>query len=149
MINAQQLYQDQADKQKTTVPHFYPGDLVWFLSKNTDFPRLSRKLDHKREGHFKIMNLNLKTHYAYSVDFPADIKVDSVRHISDLEPAVNNTYPGQIVRLPPPVEIDGEEEWKLEEMHDAKIRYWKLQYLIEWMGYDIPDWRDAKDVNRL
>ena len=28
MIDAQQRYQDQADKQRTTTPHFHPGDLV-------------------------------------------------------------------------------------------------------------------------
>ena len=34
-------------------------------------------------------------------------------------------------------------------MLDAKIRYRKLQYLVEWTGYNVPDWRDAKDVNGL
>ena len=55
MIDAQPRYQDQADKQRTTAPRFRPGDLVWFLSKNTCSVRPSRKLDHKLEGHFKIM----------------------------------------------------------------------------------------------
>ena len=35
MIDAQQRHQDQTDKQKTTTAQFRPGDLVWFLSKNT------------------------------------------------------------------------------------------------------------------
>ena len=34
-------------------------------------------------------------------------------------------------------------------MLEAKIRYRKLQYLIKWTGYDIPDWQDATDVDRL
>ena len=68
MIDAQQRYQDQAGKQRTTAPRFRPGDLVWFLSKNTHFTRPSRKLNHKREGPFRIMeDPNLKTPYAYSV----------------------------------------------------------------------------------
>ena len=50
---------------------------------------------------------------------------------------------------PPPVEIDGEEEWEVEEVLDVKIRYRKLEYHITRTGYDIPDWRDAKDVNEL
>ena len=74
---------------------------------------------------------NLKTPYAYRVDFPADIEVHPVRHISVLEPAANDLYPGQVVQPPPPVEIDGEEEWEVEEVLDAKIRYRKLQYLIK------------------
>ena len=81
------------------------------------------------------------------MDFPADIKMHPVRHISELEPAADDPYHGQVVPPPPPVEIDREEEWEVEEVLDAKIRYRKLQYLIKWTGYDIPDWRDAKDVN--
>ena len=72
-----------------------------------------------------------------------------MRHISELEPAANDPYLGQIVAPPPPVEIDAEAEWEVEEVLNAKIRYRKLQYLINWMGYDIADWRDPKDVNGL
>ena len=92
---------------------------------------------------------NLKTLFAYRVDFPANIKVHPVRHIPKLELAANDLYPGQTVPPPPSVEIDGEEEWEVEEVLDAKIRYRKLQYLMKWTGYDIPDWRDARDVNEL
>ena len=91
----------------------------------------------------------LKTPYAYSVDFPADIKVDPMRHISVLEPVANDPYPSQIVPPPLLVEIHREEGWEVEDVLDAKIRYRKLQYLIEWTGYNIPDWGDAKDVNGL
>ena len=51
-------------------------------------------------------DLNLKTPYTYRVDLPADIKVHAVRHISELEPAVNVPYPGQIIQSLPPLEID-------------------------------------------
>ena len=149
-IDAQQRYQDQANKQRTMAPHFRPGDLVWFLTKNSCSVRPSRKLDYKREGPFKIMeDPNLKTLYAYRVDFPANIKVHPVRHISEEEPAANEPYPSQVVPPPLPLEIDGEEEWGVEAVLDDKIRYRKLQYLIKWTGYDIPDWRDSKDVNGL
>ena len=151
MIDGQQRYQDQADKQRTTALQFHPGVLVWLLSKITRSARPSRKLDHKREGLFNIMDVpNLKSPYAYRVDFPADIKVHPVRHISELEPAANDPYPGQTIPPPPPpVEIDGEEEWEVEEVLNAKVRYRKLRYLVKWTGYDIPDWRDAKDINGL
>ena len=92
-------------------------------------------------------DLNLKTPYAYRVNFPADIKVHPVRHVSKPELAANDPYPGQIIPPPPLMEINGEEEWEVEEVLDAKIRYQKLQYIIKWTGYNIPDWRDAKDVN--
>ena len=77
------------------------------------------------------------------------MKMHPVQHISKLEPVANDPYPGQIVPLPPPVELDGEEDGHVEEVLDAEIRYLKLQYLIEWTGYDIPDWRNARDVDGL
>ena len=102
------------------------------LSKNTRSVRPSWKLDHKCEGPFSIMeDPNLKTPYAYRVDFPADIKVHPVRHVFELKPAANDPYPGQIIPSSLPVKIDGEDEWEVKEVVDAKIRYRKLQYLIK------------------
>ena len=91
----------------------------------------------------------LKTPHAYRVDFPADMKVHPVRHISELEPVANDPYPSQIIPPLQPVEIDAEEQWEVEEVLNARIKYQKLQYLIKWTGYDIPDWRDAKDIDGL
>ena len=71
-------------------------------------------------------DLNLKTPYAYRVDFPADILVHTVRHVSELELATIDRYAGQIIPSPPLVQIDGEGEWEVEEVLDAKIRYRKL-----------------------
>ena len=150
MIDAQQRYQDQADKQRSTAPHFRPGDLVWFITKNTRSARPSRELDHKREGPSEIMeDPNLRTPYAYRMDSPADIKVHPVHGISELEPAAKNRYPGHIISPPPLVEIDAEEELEVKMVLDAKIRYRKLQYLIKWTHYNIPDWRDAENVKGL
>ena len=93
IMDAQECSQDQADKQRITAPQLRPGDLVWVLYKHTHSVRLSWKLDHKREGPFRIMeDQYLKTRYAYRVDFPDDIKVHPVRHISEPEPVANDPY---------------------------------------------------------
>jgi hypothetical protein len=47
------------------------------------------------------------------------------------------------------VEVDGEQEWEVEDILDSRWRYQKLQYLIKWKGYDDPSWEDARMVNRL
>ena len=95
---------------------------------------------------------NLKTPYAYRLNFPPDITVHPIRHISELEPAADDPDPRQVIEPPPPVEIEGEEQWEVEEVEevlDSKIRYRKLQYLIKWMGFNIPDWHDATEMNQL
>ena len=71
---------------------------------------------------------NLNTPYAYRVDFLVDINVHPVLHISELEPAANDPYPGQVVLLPPPVEIDGDEEWEVEEVLDAVIAHGRARW---------------------
>ena len=150
MVDAQQRYQDQADKHREPAPRFKPGDMVWFLTKNTRSTRLSQKLDHNREGRFEIQeDSKLKTTYAYRLKFPPGIRVHPVRHISELEPTATDTYPGQVIAPPPPVQINGDEVWEVEEILESRIRNGKLQYLVKWTGYDRPDWQDANIVNGL
>ena len=150
MVDAQQRYQDQGDKHREPAPRFKAGDMVWFLTKNTRSARPSKKLDHKREGPFEILaDPKLNTPYAYRLKFPPGVQVHLVRHISELEPAAIDPYPGQVIAPPPPVQINGDEEWEVEEVLESRIRYGKLQYLVKWTGYDRPDWQDAKMVNGL
>ena len=55
-----------------------------------------------------------------------------------LEPATPNTIPNCIQSLPPLVEIDREEEYKISEILNSKIdhcRKCKLQYLVHWLWY--------------
>ena len=86
---------------------------IWnsFSRRTPDRPDRPRKLEYKRLGLFEVMkDSKLKTRYAYRLNFPPEIQVHPIRHISELEPAANDTYPGQVIKLPPPVEIEGEEE---------------------------------------
>jgi hypothetical protein len=72
------------------------------------------------------------------------MKCHNIHHISLLEPAGNDLYPGQCPNTPPPFEIDGEEEYFIEAILDSRIHRRKLQYLVKWIGYDMPDWEPAK-----
>ena len=68
--------------------------------------------------------------------------IHPVFHVSQLEPAVPNTIPGRIQPPPPPVEIDGEPEYKISEILNSRIdwrRKCKLQYLVRWAGYEGTD----------
>ena len=37
--------------------------------------------------------------------------------------------------VPPPVIINKEEEYKVEEVHKHRARGWGMQYLVHWKGY--------------
>jgi hypothetical protein len=72
------------------------------------------------------------------------MKCHNVYHISLLEPIAYDPYPGQRPNLAPPVEIDGKDEYFIEAILDSQIHRHKLQYLVKWLGYDMPDWEPAE-----
>jgi hypothetical protein len=61
--------------------------------------------------------------------------VHPVYHVSMLKPAPISAIPNRIEDPPPPVEIEGEVEYKIAEILDTKLdcrRRCKLLYLVRW-----------------
>lgn len=59
------------------------------------------------------------------------MNVHPVFHVSLLNPVVNNPDPVQVIPPSPPVEVDGEEEFEVEEVLDSRYNRTKLQYLVK------------------
>jgi glycosylphosphatidylinositol phospholipase D len=60
--------------------------------------------------------------------------------VSLLSPATSDPLPGQIEPPPLPVIVQGEEEWKVQEILDSRKRQNQIQYLVKWKGFDAPTW---------
>jgi len=59
-----------------------------------------------------------------------------VFNIVKLTPAPDNLIAGRKMEdHPPPIVIDREAEWEVEEMHDSHWHQRRFQYLIKWKGY--------------
>ena len=60
--------------------------------------------------------------------------------VSHLSLACKDHYAGQDLPTPPPIVVDGEEEYKVEEIlksgYKGRGRHSKLHYKIKWVGYD-------------
>jgi hypothetical protein len=69
--------------------------------------------------------------------------VHPVFHVSQIEPVTLNTIPNRVQPPPPPIVIDGEPEFEIAEILDAKIdnrrHLCKLLYLVRWAGYEGTD----------
>jgi hypothetical protein len=64
------------------------------------------------------------------------MKCHNVFNISSLLP-FQPTIPGQSYDPPPPVEVDeAGDMWEVERIVDSRIRYKRLEYLVEWKGFE-------------
>jgi len=73
-------------------------------------------------------------------------RLHPVFHVSLLEPYRANTIPGRVAPPPPTIEIDGNEEFEVEEIWDSRLRGSQLWYLIKFKGYQDPEWHPAANA---
>ena len=152
MGRAQDRQAGNADENRLPAPRFLPGDRVWLNAKNITTRRPSKKLDHRRLGPFEVVaDARLRTPYAVRLALPDTMRIHPVFHVSLLEHAADDPFPGQRAEPPPPVMVDGEEEQYVDGILDSREygRWRKLQYLIKWAGEDRPTWEATENVNSL
>jgi len=63
------------------------------------------------------------------------MRIHPVFHVSLLEPHQRNPFPDRTQPPPPPIELEDDVEWEVEEILDSRIRRGKIQYLVHWQGY--------------
>ena len=118
------------------------GDKVWLNLKNVKTDRPSKKFD-DRNGKFTVREV-INSH-TYRLDIPPGI--DNVFYVSLLRPAGTDPLPSQVVidtQPPAIISEDGEEEYEVEEILQARTR--KIgrgshrEVLVKWTGYLRPTW---------
>jgi Chromo (CHRromatin Organisation MOdifier) domain len=130
------------------IPEMKEGDQVWLEGKNLQVTG-QRKLLPRRYGPFKI--LKRIGPVAYRLDLPPSMKVHNVFHVDLLLPYKETEAYGTPFTRPPPIIEEGEEEYEIESIRDARRRGRgrKLQYLVHWKGYPNSDdsWVNHEDVH--
>ena len=138
MLEAQKCYQGPADAKQSPATDFKVGNQVYLKVKYLRSTRLSKKLSKKYLGPFTIIS-KPGTH-SFTLRLPDSMRsVHPVFHVSQLEPCVPNSIPNRVQPLMPPIEVDGEPKYEIEEILDSKIdqrqRHCQLLYLVHWLGY--------------
>ena len=78
--------------------------------------------------------------HTYKLELLTSIKVYLVFQVSLLEPIASNPPLGQVQPLPPPVIIDEELEWEVDEIVNSKFVGKTLKYLVRWVSYTNLTW---------
>ena len=63
-----------------------------------------------------------------------------------LHAAADDLIPGQIIPLPLPVIVEGEEEWEVKEVLDSRSIRGRLHYLVKWRGFAAPTWEPGENL---
>jgi len=119
------------NQRRSLAPVFKLGDQVYLDALDIRMTCLSPKLSHRRLGPFKIeRQVGL---LAYHLKLPHRMRqLHLVFNIVKLPTAPEDPIPGRKPQaLPPPIVIDGEPEWEVEEILDSHWHQRRFQFLIK------------------
>ncbi len=137
---AQLAMRRQANKHRQE-PDFGPSDKVWITTKNWKTDRPSHKLDYQMAGPYEVLE---KVGHAYRVKLPKSIRVHPVFSPDKLCKASTDPLPGQKNEPPMPIQVNGEDEWEVDEVLNSRLVRGVLKYQVRWRGYDPdPTWYPA------
>jgi hypothetical protein len=132
MRHSQVIQEGAINRARTPAWSIQEGTQVWLDARHIPTTRPPLKLDWKRLGPFRVVRR--MSPYASELVLHASIRIHRVQPVPLLSQLVEYPMVGQRVEPPPPVEVDGEAEYKVSSVEDSRMYRSQLQYLIWWTG---------------
>ena len=134
MKEAQKNMKRQFDKKRRNSQGLKVRDNMWLENKNIYSNQLSKKLNQKRYGSFKISkDIGLG---AFQLDLLEGWMIHNVFNEDLLTRCREPHYKRQHMEpAPPPTIINEEEEYKVEEVQKYRKCGKGMQYLVHWKDY--------------
>ncbi|KAF8751853.1 reverse transcriptase [Rhizoctonia solani] len=112
--------------------NFEIGEEAWLDAKNVKLKTLSPKLTEQRLGPFKV--IEKISNRAYRLELPPTMRIHNVFYVGLLS-KVKRDKKRNFENRPPPVTIDGEEEYEVEGITDMEKRNGEWFFRVKWKGY--------------
>jgi len=139
------------NRKRTLALVYKPGDWVYLDASDIKTTRPSPKLSHHRLGPFEIERQ--VGPLAYRLKLPHGMRqLHPVFHVVKLSAAPEDPILGRKPQAPPPpIVVDGEEEWEVEEILDSRWHRRRFQFLVKWKGFsrEHNSWEAVFDVKAL
>jgi len=136
------------NQRRSLVPIFKPRDWVYLDTSDIKMTRPSPKLSHCRLGPFEVEYQVGPS--AYHLKLPYGMRqLHPVFNMVKLSATLEDPIPGRKLQaLLPPIVIDGEPEWEVEEILDSCWHQRRFQFLIKWKGFsrEHNSWEAASDI---
>ena len=130
---AQTRMTEQANRHRKDVT-YEVGDQVFLSTKNIKTTRPSKKLDFKMIGPFEVVE---KVGHSYKLDLPKSSRINTAFHTSLLRRASRDPLPGQQLTPAESVIVNDEEEWQVDDILDSRYSHGRLQYKVNWAGFEL------------
>jgi transposase InsO family protein len=152
---AQDRYEEGANRRREDAPRYRVGDKVMLDMRNLRTGRPMEKLAPKWEGPFRVVRCGSHT---VTLALPANMKVSNTFHVQLVRPHVAEGMPGQEAAATDVRANRGREvtrtdafeeavEWRFDRILDCgKADNGRWQYLVKWEGYEGPTWQPASDL---
>jgi len=136
------------NRKRTLAPVYKPGDQVYLDTSDIKTTCPSPKLSHRRLGPFEIERQ--VGPLAYRLKLPHRMRqLHPVFNVVKLSAASEDPILGRKLQaLPPPIVVDGEEEWEVEEILDSHWHWRRFQFLVKWKGFsrEHNSWETASNI---
>ena len=120
-----------ADHRCSEAPEYKVGDKVMLSTQNLNIAeRPTHKLTERWAGPYRVTKIVLSN--AIQLDLPPAMKIHPVVNVSHVKPW---KLEGQNKLTLPPIKIQGEKEYEVEEVLDSRRHRGIVEYRVRWKGY--------------
>ncbi len=135
LARARVTMKEQADKHRKEMIYKI-GDMMFLNSRNITTARPSKKLNDKMLEPFRIL---AEVGNAYRLELPSIMKIHSEFAPNLLRLDSENPLEEQRHEPPDSIVVEDEDEWKVKDILNFRHygRGKRLQYRVNWKGYDV------------